>query len=126
MSPGTHLRNNFHAGSLIERQGSDLLDRRVDGMTAPWQAVRTNRPDWPADSADVRGAVDAARAALAAAALDGLVGTWRRAPRQVLARLHTLAAADLVAVDDLGRPRADPDRPDLVSGRLAVLADLVV
>ena len=150
-------------------------------MTAPWQALRTERPDWPAGSAGVQDAVDAARAALArlngprgvrdrtgrvaaaasmraarasaalagaplgldpsgaaigdpvlagavraAAALDGLVGTWRRAPRQVLARLHTLAAADLAAADDLGRPRADPDRPDLVSGRLAALADLVV
>jgi len=30
--------------------------------------------------------------------------TWGRAPLQVLARLHTLAAADLVADDALGRP----------------------
>lgn len=49
-----------------------------------------------------------------AEALDGdhtaLVDVWQRAPLQALARLHTLAAADLV--DDanrLGRPRADED-----------------
>lgn len=60
------------------------------------------------------------------AALDELVGTWPRAPRQVLARLHTLAAADLVVADDLGRPRTDPADPAMVSARLAALADLVV
>src|SRR4051812_22880394 len=31
--------------------------------------------------------------------------TWRRAPLQVLARLHSLAAADLSRPDELGRPR---------------------
>ncbi|MFN8197902.1 MAG: hypothetical protein U0R72_06170 [Nakamurella multipartita] len=47
-----------------------------------------------------------------AAGLGGLSGTWRRAPRQVLAWLHTLAAADLVAEPELapaGRP--GPARP---------------
>lgn len=39
------------------------------------------------------------------AELGGLVATWRRAPLQVLARLHVLAAADLVTGDALGRPR---------------------
>lgn len=67
-----------------------------------------------------------AGAVRAAAALDGLVDTWRRAPRQVLARLHTLAAAGLADPAALGRPRVEPERPDLVSGRLAALADLVV
>ena len=36
--------------------------------------------------------------------------TWRQAPRQVLARLHVLAAADAVDSAELGRPRMD-DRP---------------
>lgn len=67
-----------------------------------------------------------AGAVRAAVALDGLVGTWRRAPRQVLARLHTLAAADLTDPAELGRPRVDPVDPGLVSGRLTQLADLVV
>ena len=50
-----------------------------------------------------------------------LVSVWRTSPLQALARLHVLAAADLVPEPQLGRPRADPD----VSGRLALLADLL-
>lgn len=37
--------------------------------------------------------------------LVGLLGVWRRAPLQVLARLHLLAAAGLADDDELGRPR---------------------
>ena len=58
-----------------------------------------------------------------AASIGTLVPVWERAPLQALARLHTLAAADLVDGDLLGRPLAD--RPEL-SGRLAALADLVL
>ncbi|MGL6234346.1 MAG: oxidoreductase [Segniliparus sp.] len=48
--------------------------------------------------------------------------TWRRAPLQVLARLHTLAAADLdISVELLGRPRTDPE----VGARLSALAGLI-
>lgn len=54
-------------------------------------------------------------------ALDGLAGTWRRAPRQVLARLHVLAARDCVPADDLGRPATDA----LVAARLDGLAAVV-
>lgn len=50
-----------------------------------------------------------------------LLPVWRTAPLQALARLHVLAAADLVAEPRLGRPRADPT----TSGRLALLAALV-
>ncbi|MEB3982723.1 oxidoreductase [Mycobacterium sp. 663a-19] len=60
-----------------------------------------------------------------AQALEGgggaLVGVWQRAPLQALARLHMLAAADLVDDDRLGRPRADGE----VGPRLELLADLV-
>lgn len=38
-------------------------------------------------------------------AVPDLAARWRSAPLQVLARLHLLAAADLVAPDGLGRPR---------------------
>jgi hypothetical protein len=38
------------------------------------------------------------------AALGSMVDTWSRAPGQVLARLHVLAAADLVDRAELGRP----------------------
>jgi hypothetical protein len=37
-------------------------------------------------------------------ALDGLAARWLGAPRQVLARLHVLAARDLVGEESLGRP----------------------
>jgi len=41
----------------------------------------------------------------AQAAIAPLADTWTRAPRQALARLHALAAADLADPDELGRPR---------------------
>ncbi|GAA2881026.1 oxidoreductase [Streptosporangium fragile] len=44
------------------------------------------------------------------AELGRLGATWRTAPRQVLARLHTLAATGLT--ENLGRPRAVSDAPD--------------
>ncbi len=53
--------------------------------------------------------------------LDRLLGVWRTAPRQALATLHLLAARDVVAPAELGRPRADA----AVSARLDTLAGLV-
>ncbi len=50
-----------------------------------------------------------------------LVGVWQKAPMQALARLHALAAADLVDDDRLGRPRPDAD----VGPRLELLVELV-
>jgi hypothetical protein len=70
---------------------------------------------------------DDERGSLANAALQiagevgGLADTWKRAPLQVLARLHTVAMSERVAEDALGRPRADPG----VSERLTTLADVV-
>lgn len=55
------------------------------------------------------------------AALGSLVDTWGRAPLQVLARLHVLAATGLVPADRLGRPAGDP----AAGVRLAALAGLV-
>lgn len=105
---------------------------------------QANRRGWPATAAEA-----SVRAARASAALDGgsasipddgevtdpvlagalriaesigpLLPTWQRAPLQALARLHVLAAADLVGDDDLGRPRAARG----VSARLDLLAGLV-
>lgn len=103
-----------------------------------------NRQGWPAGAAAA-----GVRAARASAALDGaplesgdevthpvlagavrtaeatgrLLGVWRSAPLQALARLHVLAAGDLVPDGEreaLGRPRAGDD----VARRLALLADL--
>ncbi|WP_132875406.1 oxidoreductase [Tamaricihabitans halophyticus] len=102
-----------------------------------------NRRGWPATAAEA-----SVRAARASAALDGanpdipeggdiadpvlagalrvadalgpLLATWQRAPLQVLARLHVLAAADLVAdQDQLGRPISGSERLDLLA-RLTV------
>lgn len=69
--------------------------------------------------------------------LGALTGTWRRAPRQVLARLHLLAAADAVESAQLGRPRATGQRvadplglgaappPEEVAARLDALSGLL-
>ncbi|MGZ4593308.1 MAG: oxidoreductase [Actinomycetes bacterium] len=54
-----------------------------------------------------------------AAELGPLQETWRRAPLQVLARLHSLAAAGQVRDDELGRPRPE------AAARLASLAALL-
>ncbi len=56
-----------------------------------------------------------------AGAVGGLVDLWPKAPRQVLARLHMLAARGVVADDALGRPTADP----AVAARLDGLSALV-
>ncbi|MEU4315500.1 oxidoreductase [Nocardia sp. NPDC024068] len=56
-------------------------------------------------------------------ALRNMVGVWQRAPLQALARLHLLAAADLVADETgLGRPRVDEG----VAQRLDVLSQTLL
>ncbi|WP_026919778.1 hypothetical protein [Gordonia shandongensis] len=55
--------------------------------------------------------------------IDSAVAVFRRAPAQALARLHTLAAADLVDDTDLlGRPRSEPH----IAQRLDFLGQLIV
>lgn len=48
----------------------------------------------------------------AQSAIGSLADTWTRAPRQALARLHALAAADLVDDEALGRPTGPTGRLD--------------
>ncbi|MFF0143718.1 hypothetical protein ATK36_3882 [Amycolatopsis sulphurea] len=51
-----------------------------------------------------------------AGTLERLLPTWRRAPLQALARLHLLAASDLVDdPDGLGRPRSGGERLELLA-----------
>ena len=50
-----------------------------------------------------------------------LSDTWRAAPLQALAKLHSVVAADVGAGDELGRPRPAP----LVTARLNTLAEQV-
>ena len=71
------------------------------------------------------------------AGIGGLTETWRHAPRQVLARLHVLAAADAVPQDEIGRPRQEdrgvrdplnlgpPPAPAEVAARLDALSGLL-
>jgi hypothetical protein len=56
-----------------------------------------------------------------AEALPGLVARWPGAPRQVLARLHLLAARGVLDQDLLGRPAAGP----AVAARLDALVELI-
>ena len=101
-----------------------------------------NRRGWPTTAAEA-----SVRAARASAALDGgaveipssgavtdpvlagslrvaeaigpLLGTWQKAPLQALARLHVLAAADLVDSSELGRPSAGGERLDFLASLVA-------
>ncbi|MBS9535837.1 oxidoreductase [Mycobacterium sp. M1] len=93
--------------SLRAARASSVLD---GGPTAVDETVKTD-PIF-AGSLRVEQAMEGGETAL--------VGIWRRAPLQALARLHTLAAADLVDDEDrLGRPdSAEAGR------RLEMLADL--
>ncbi|GEL18243.1 hypothetical protein [Pseudonocardia asaccharolytica] len=133
---------------LVDLPGvADAVDRARGAVTAVHNHP-VNRRGWPASAAEA-----GLRAARASAAIDGaplapttdelvtdpvlagavraadelnrLLDVWRGAPLQALARLHMLAAADLVPTDryseELGRPRREPGG----STRLALLADLV-
>ncbi|WP_026874344.1 hypothetical protein [Jiangella gansuensis] len=82
-------------------------------------ALAAGEPDAVADSGPAAGEGDADAVAddpvlqgalRVAAEVPALADVWRRSPRQALARLHVLAARDLVADDDaLGRPRPEAD-----------------
>lgn len=68
------------------------------GSTADLAALREGRLD------DVPGA-EVVRAAMRVyAELEPLAAAWAQAPRQALARLHALTAAEVLAADELGRP----------------------
>ncbi|MBF6355657.1 oxidoreductase [Nocardia higoensis] len=129
----------------------EAADRARDAL-ATVHRHRANRRGWPTTAAEA--AVRAARSSAAidgggtdipadgrvadpilagslrvGQALDGdalrnLTATWQRAPLQALARLHLLAAADLVSDElSLGRPRPEPgvaQRLDLLVQTLQV------
>lgn len=136
---------------LVDLPGvRDAADRARDAL-AEVHMHRANRRGWPTTAAEA--AVRAARSSAAidggstdlpadgrvadpilagalrvGQALDGdalrtLTGVWQRAPLQALARLHLLAAADLVADErQLGRPRTAPG----VAERLDLLTQTVL
>ncbi|TLF78308.1 oxidoreductase [Nocardia cyriacigeorgica] len=136
---------------LVELPGVRAAADKARDALAEVHRHKSNRRGWPTTAAEA--AVRAARSSAAidggsvelpadgnvsdpilagslrvGQALDGdalrnLVGTWQRAPLQALARLHLLAAADLVSDEaELGRPRAD----DGVAQRLDLLAQTVL
>jgi len=132
---------------LVELPGvADAVARARDALVAVHNHP-VNRRGWAASAAEA-----GLRAARASAALDGapmdldatsvtdpvlagavrvaeesgrLLAVWRRSPLQALARLHVVAAADLVPAerhgDELGRPTNSAG----TSARLSLLADLV-
>ncbi|WP_280317583.1 oxidoreductase [Nocardia wallacei] len=108
-------------------------NRRGWPTTAAEAAVRAARSSAAIDGGSTELPVDGradpilAGALRVGQALDGdalrnLVGVWQRAPLQALARLHLLAAADLVEEERLGRPRADAG----IAERLDLLAQTVL
>jgi len=83
----------------------------LSGVDVPLAVLRSSEASDPV----VRGALRAY------AALGQMVMTWSRAPGQALARLHALAAADLVSAEQLGRPQPRSE----VGPRLSGLGQLV-
>jgi hypothetical protein len=106
----------------------------LDGEDIPLDRLRGDQAA-PASAPALQGALRVT------GALAGLAETWHRAPRQVLARLHALAAASLAEPDQLGRPRSgspgpasgppDPGmglpwpEPGEVSARVGLIAELL-
>jgi hypothetical protein len=81
----------------------------LEGVDVPLAELRSGAVDDPV----VQGALRVS------AGLGSMVDTWSRAPGQVLARLHVLAAADLADPGALGRPGAH------AGARLAGLFSLI-
>jgi hypothetical protein len=149
MSRVTPPRTRDPLAPLLDLPGvADAVARARDAVVAVHNHP-VNRRGWPASAAEA-----SVRAARASAALDGAtlaaaeadravtdpvvagairaaeeigrsLGAWRTAPLQAIARLHVVAAADLVPADrhdaELGRPRPGEG----VTARLGMLAELV-
>ncbi|MEO3814240.1 oxidoreductase [Sphaerisporangium sp. B11E5] len=141
------------ARAAVDRLYGHRVLRRRGPEVSTESALRGARASASLEGADVplpdlRAGTTTAPAALGALRASAEVGrlgpAWRTTPRQALARLHALAALDLV--DDaalLGRPRTSPapeapargpgdlldlppaPSPEAVATRLAMLADLV-
>ncbi|NUR86337.1 MAG: oxidoreductase [Nonomuraea sp.] len=80
----------------------------LDGVAVSLEDLRADRVSDPVVQGALRASVEVGR----------LGSTWRTAPRQVLARLHTAAAAGLVPEESLGRPLSSSGRLEGVFGLL--------
>lgn len=106
---------------VLRRRSSDIslesalraarASAALDGVDVPLDELRSGDVSDPV----VQGAVRVS------GALGGLVGTWRQAPAQVLARVHVLAATGIATSDELGRPRVD----EQISARLTALGQVL-
>jgi Fic family protein len=83
----------------------------LEGAEAHLEEVRTGKVASPIVQGSLR----------VSSELGSLTSIWRQAPRQALARLHVLAARDLVPSAELGRPRDDAE----IAARLDGLSDLL-
>ncbi|GAB09231.1 hypothetical protein GOARA_034_00060 [Gordonia araii NBRC 100433] len=117
--------------AAVHRHPANLRGWASTAMEASWRGGRSSaaidggsvelRRDGDYDDPLLAGAMRVAQA-LDGDSLEQLVGVYRRAPAQALARLHVLAAADIVDDPDaLGRPREGAD----VSARLDLLGQVV-
>jgi hypothetical protein len=117
------------ARAAVDRLLGHRVLRRRSAQVSAESALRGARASAALEGADhpldkVRAGVDdpVLRGALRVSTeLGRLVGTWERAPAQALARLHVLAATELLPAEELGRPVPDPQ----TATRLALLARLV-
>ncbi|MER7114464.1 oxidoreductase [Saccharomonospora azurea] len=110
----------------VHRLPANLRGGSATAAEASVRAARASaaldgaNPDLPEDGSVTDPVL--AGALRVAGATESLLPTWRRAPLQVLARLHVLAAADVVEDSEaLGRPRG----ADGVASRLELLGQLV-
>jgi len=112
-----HRALRRHGGAVAAEISlrSAVASAALDGYDHPVADVRAGTVTDPV----VQGALRVAEA------VPTLADRWPRTPRQVLARLHVLAARGLVPADQLGRPVARPDvtpqsgvapGPDVVQG----------
>ncbi|MEE4024452.1 oxidoreductase [Gordonia sp. PKS22-38] len=117
--------------SAVHRHPANLRGWDKTATEASWRAGRSSaaidggsvelRRDGDFDDPVLAGSMRVAQA-LDGDALEQLTSVFRRAPAQAFARLHMLAAADLVDdPDQLGRPSASPG----VAGRLDLLGQLI-
>ncbi|MCR5980214.1 oxidoreductase [Gordonia jinghuaiqii] len=117
--------------SAVHRHPANLRGWDKTATEASWRAGRSSaaidggsvelRRDGDFDEPILAGAMRVSQA-LDGESLETLTAVIRRAPAQALARLHTLAAADLVDdPDQLGRPRSGTD----VANRLNLLGQLI-
>ena len=109
--------------ALRRRRGEVRASARLN---AAWASASLSGGDVPLEKFEPPFADDTS-GQLATASLNvasevgALADTWRNAPLQAIARLHTVAATGIAASDRLGRPRNAAG----VSERLATLAEVV-